>query len=191
MPADALLDLVAQSGPLTRADADAIRDAWGAPRDVAAGERLLAPGAVCRSLWFQDAGLARFYAESSGADVTRHFVRPGTYYTVVASLDAGTPSREGIEALTAGRVRTISREANERLARDVPAWAAFRARTVRRVYADVDRVADALRSQTAAERYAAFERDFPDVLLAVPLRHVASYLGMTPQSLSRVRARRA
>ena len=197
MTPDPLLALVAQAAPLPARDADAIRRAWGAPREVRAGDVLLAPGAVCRSLWFQDAGVARFYAESKpapaeadDADVTRHFVRPATYYTVVASLSTGTPSREGVQMLTDGAVRRISREANERLAADVPAWDAFRQRTVRRVYDDIDRFTDALRSLTAAERYAAFERDYADVLLAVPLRYVASYLGVTPQSLSRVRARR-
>ena len=59
---------------------------------------------------------------------------------------------------------------------------------VREVYAYLDRALDEARYLPAAERYAAFEREHPEILLHVPLRHVASYLGMTPQSLSRVRA---
>ena len=190
MPAssdDALLVLVRERGALTDDEAAQIRAAWGAPREVAAGEVLLAPGAVCRALWFTDAGYAHFV---SAAGETRHFVPPHTLATIVASLYGRAPSREGIAMLTPGRVRTISREAYERLTAACPAWDRFRTAYVRTVYAYLDRALDDARRLTAAERYAAFERDSPDVLLHVPLRHVASYLGMTPQSLSRVRAQR-
>ena len=171
-------------------DARAIARAWGAARDVAAGDVLLRPGERCRSMWFLESGTARFYAEPDGRDVTRHFVRPGKVVTVLPAFASGGPSPEGVEMLTAGRVLELSRERAEALEAGCPAWAAFGAQTVREVYAYLDRALDRARLLTAAERYAAFERDYPDVLLEVPLRHVASYLGMTPQSLSRVRAGR-
>ena len=188
---DALPRLVARYEPLAAADADAIVDAWGGAETVAASDILLAPGAVCRSLWFQDEGYGRFYAEPGGEDVTRHFVPPGTLFTVVASFYGGGPSREGLQAITAGRVRRLSQEANARLAERVPAWDRFRRAYVREVYDYLDRTVDALRSRTARERYEAFVDEQPGVLLHVPLRYVASYLGMTPQSLSRVRAQTA
>ena len=189
MVTDPLLALVARYEPLTPGEAAAVADAWGEVAPVAAGDVLLAPGAPCGSLWFQDAGYGRFYAEPDGADVTRHFVPPGTLFTVVASFYGGGPSREGLQALTAGRVRRLRREANDRLVARVPAWDRFRRAYLREVYDYLDRTTDALRSTTARQRYEAFLEDQPGVALHVPLRHVASYLGMTPQSLSRVRAR--
>ena len=189
--ADALLDLVRERHPLTAPEAEAIREAWGPPREAARGEGLLRPGEPCRSVWFLDAGYARFYAEPGGADVTRHFARPGDLFTVVASLYGEGASREGLQVLTPARLRSISREASDRLGRAGPAWAAFRARYVREVYAYLVRALDEARYLSAAQRYAAFERALPGVLARVPLRHVASYLGMTPQSLGRVRARPA
>ncbi|MEM6326024.1 MAG: Crp/Fnr family transcriptional regulator [Bacteroidota bacterium] len=185
---NALLDQVRRAGPLPLSEAEAIQAAWGTSRQVAPGEHLLRPGQTCRSLWFIDGGFARFYAETDGADVTRHFAPPGTLFTVVASLYSGMPSREGLQVLTPARVWIISREANERLSAASPAWNAFRQGYVREVYAYLDRALDHARQMTAAERYAAFVREQPEVLLHIPLRHVASYLGMTPQSLSRVRA---
>ncbi|MEL6617151.1 MAG: Crp/Fnr family transcriptional regulator, partial [Bacteroidota bacterium] len=186
---DALLALVRTTQPLAPPEAEQIVQAWGEPRDVARGEILLRPGAVCRSLWFLDEGYARFYAEREGEDVTRHFAPPGALFTIVASLYSGRPSREGLQMLTPGRVREVPREAYERLAETNAPWDAFRTAYVREVYDYLDRALDDARSLTAAERYAAFERDQPEVLLHVPLRYVASYLGMTPQSLSRIRAR--
>ena len=185
---DALLQQIRQRGPLTKSEAEAIREAWGPSREAAPGETLLQPGQVCRSVWFLDAGFARFYAEPGDADVTRHFAGPGTLFTVVASLYTGAPSREGLQVLTAARLRTISREAHDRLAAAIPTYDAFRRAYVREVYDYLDRALDQARQFTAAERYAAFIREQPEVVLNVPLRHVASYLGMTPQSLSRVRA---
>ncbi len=171
-------------------DARAIADAWGPARDVDAQETLLRPGDRCRSMWFLETGVARFYAETGASDVTRHFVQAGKVVTVLPAFASGDPSPEGVQMLTAGRVLTISRERAARLEAGCPAWAEFGAQTVREVYAYLDRALDRARQLTAAQRYAAFERDYPDVLLRVPLRYIASYLGMTPQSLSRVRASR-
>ena len=185
---DRLVQTVRQREALPPEEAALVTQAWGAAREVRAGEVLLRPGSVCRSLWFLDSGYARFYTETEDRDVTRHFAAPGTLFTVVPSLYGGVPAREGLQALTAARVRTISREAYERLTEASPAWAAFRQSYVREVYAYLDDSLDRARLLTASERYAAFRRDQPDVLLHVPLRYIASYLGMTPQSLSRVRA---
>lgn len=172
------------------AEARAIDAAWSAPEAVPARTVLHVPGRTCRTLFFLDAGYARFYAEPGGRDVTRHFVSPGKPVTVYPSFESGVASCEGIETLTEARVRRLSREASERLEAEAPAWAAFRRAFVRDLYAYLDRTLDSARTLTAAERYDAFEAEYPGVLLHVPLSAVASYLGMTPQSLSRVRARR-
>ncbi len=185
---DALVARVREVQPLAEAEAAQIKRAWAEPREVARGEILLRPGQACRSVWFVDDGVARFYTERDGEDITRHFATPGTMMTVVASLYGGVPSREGIQMLTPGRVRVLSQEATDRLSDAIPAWAAFRAAYVREVYDYLDRALDDARGLSASERYAAFEREQPEVLVSVPLRYVASYLGMTPQSLSRVRA---
>ena len=182
--------VAAASVRLDLEDGRAIADAWGDARDLEAGATLLRPGDRCRSMWFLETGFARFYAEPNGRDVTRHFVQPGKVVTVLPAFASGEPSREGVEMLTAGRVLGISRERAAALEAACPAWAEFGQATVRAVYAYLDGALDNARSLTAAERYAAFERDYPDVLLHVPLHTVASYLGMTPQSLSRVRAAR-
>lgn len=176
--------------PVRPSEAETIAAAWGTSRGAAAGEVLLRPGDRARALFLLDGGYARFFAERGGQDVTRHFVQPGKVFAVYPASASGAPSREGLEVLTPGRLYTLPYEASERLHATCPAWSAFRQAYLGEVYAYLDETIDRVRAQTAAERYAAFERDFPDVLLNVPLRLVASYLGMTPQSLSRVRAAR-
>ncbi|MEM1116511.1 MAG: Crp/Fnr family transcriptional regulator [Bacteroidota bacterium] len=168
------------SGP----EAAWVAAAWGDGRAASAGEILLRPGDPGGAVYLLDGGYARFFAEPDGRDVTRHFVQPGKLFTAVSA------SGDGFQVLTPGRLYTLSREAHERLAAACPPWEAARRAYLREVSAYLDRTIDRVRSQTASARYAAFERDFPDVLLHVPLRLVASYLGMTPQSLSRVRAGR-
>ncbi|MEO0558331.1 MAG: hypothetical protein AAF170_09120 [Bacteroidota bacterium] len=185
---DPLLDLIVRYVRLTDADAEQILTAWGASRVIGSGDVLLAPGQRCRHVWFLDEGYGRFYTETEAADVTRHFISPGTYFTVVSSLYSGRPSQEGLQAITSGRLRVLSAEANDRLKAMCPTWDAFREAYIREVYTYLDDMLDTMRSQTAMERYRAFEQDSPDILLNVPLRYIASYLGMTPQSLSRIRA---
>ncbi|MEM0963436.1 MAG: hypothetical protein AAGK21_12965 [Bacteroidota bacterium] len=190
MVTDPLIQLARRYVDLSAADVEQITSTWEASVPVEPGQTFLRPGQTCNALRFQDEGYSRFFAETDASDITRHFVPPGTLFTVVASYYPMAPSREGLQALTQGHIRTLSRESNGRLSAEIPAWAAFRRSYVREVYAYLDETLDTLRSKTAGERYEAFERDQPDILLNVPLRHVASYLGMTPQSLSRVRTRR-
>ncbi|MEM8599917.1 MAG: Crp/Fnr family transcriptional regulator [Bacteroidota bacterium] len=186
---DALIALVRRYVRLRDAEAAQISAAWGAARTYEPGDRLLSPGRVCRALYFMDEGYARFYTETTdGLDVTRHFVLPGLLFTVSTSFASAQPAREGLQVLTAGRVRQLSTEANAALVAACPTWGLFRQAYIRAVYAYLDEALDAARYLSAKERYAAFARDYPSLLLHVPLRYVASYLGMTPQSMSRVRA---
>ncbi|MEM9663982.1 MAG: Crp/Fnr family transcriptional regulator [Bacteroidota bacterium] len=189
LPEDPLIALVRRYVSLSTAQAAQITAAWGAPRICRPGEVFLLPGQTCRALYFMDEGYARFYAEPGGRDVTRHFVLPGLLFTVAASFASGTPARDGLQALTPGRVRQLSREANATLAVACPPWNDFREAYIRAVYAYLDDTLDEARYLSATERYEAFVHRYPDVLLHIPLHHVASYLGMTPQSLSRVRAK--
>ncbi|MEM6785139.1 MAG: Crp/Fnr family transcriptional regulator [Bacteroidota bacterium] len=186
---DQLLALVRRYVRLSETEAAQISAAWGSARVFKPGARLLAPGQVCRALYFMDDGYARFYTETpDGLDITRHFVLPGLLFTVSTSFSSALPSREGLQVLTAGRVRQLSAEANATLVAACPTWNSFRQAYIRAVYAYLDEALDAARYLSAKERYDAFVRDYPSVLLHVPLRYVASYLGMTPQSMSRVRA---
>lgn len=181
--------LAAQTVRLGPGDAEQIAHAWGPARRVAAGTVLLRPGERCRAMWLLTDGYARFFAQPDGRDATCHFAGPDKVVTVYPAYASGEPSPEGIELLTDGHLLTISREQADALAATCPAWAELGQATVREVYVYFDRALDHARTLTAAERYQAFMREYPDVLLHVPLRYVASYLGMTPQSLSRVRAR--
>ena len=188
MADDPLIELVRRYVSLRGTEAEAISAAWGEPVAYEGRDIILAPGRTCRALYFMDEGYARFYTESDGHDVTRHFVLPGLLFTVSSSFESGLPAREGLQTLTSGRVRRLGREANAALAAACPPWDRFRQGYVRAVYAYLDSALDEARYRTAAERYESFVESYPEVVLDVPLHYVASYLGMTPQSLSRIRA---
>ncbi|MEM6647545.1 MAG: hypothetical protein AAF730_14970 [Bacteroidota bacterium] len=188
MAEDPLIALVRRYVTLTDDQAAQIVAAWGTPMPCAPGRILLAPGRTCRSLYFMDRGYGRFYAERDAEDLTRHFIIPGILFTIAPSFASGRPAREGLQVLTRGQVRRLDTEANDALVAACPPWNAFRQAYVRAVYAYLDETLDEARYLSARARYETFAARYPDILQNVPLRYVASYLGMTPQSLSRVRA---
>ena len=69
----------------------------------------------------------------------------------------------------------------------VPAWATFVRRLTQEVQQYTENILEELQTETADTRYRRLLHDRPQLVQRVPLRHLASYLGIAPQSLSRIR----
>ena len=153
------------------------------------GDVLTRVGEIERTFSFVLAGVQRVYFPTSGGDeVTLAFAYPPSYSGVPDSFFLQEPSEYALEAVTDGDVWAIDYADLAGLMaqhRELERWAwrlfalALRGRTKRE---------REMLTMTAAERYERLLRESPQLLDLVPLRHVASYLGMTPETLSRVRA---
>lgn len=144
-------------------------------------------GAVCRYFYLLESGLIRFYHNIDGDDITRTFAIGPYCFTAKTSFRTQLPSNEGIQALAVTRVwRTTFLQYQQLEA--LPCWNRF----IRRILNEVQEFSETqllqARTQTAEIRYQSLLRQYPPHLLnQIPLKHLASFLGIAPQSLSRIR----
>lgn len=160
------------------------------PSTLAPGQILLAQGVVCRWFWFLEAGLLRYYTEADGEERTKFFTIAPYGFTAQKSFVSGLPSEEAIGALEACRLWGVSVEDAEALL-PVSGWSAFVRKLVLEVQGYTEALLVDMQTLTAEQRYAKLLGDEPELLRRVPLKYLASYLGIAPQSLSRIRAKAA
>lgn len=159
------------------------------PVNYAAGETIVAEGAVCRAVVIALSGFARAFYLHGGKEVNLRLLRGPAAVVALASFITGEPSQETLQAIspvTGYRSRLGDYE------REHPGPVVDRVRRVlaEQHYLSMDRRLRTLQYKSAKERYAYFcEHMEPEIVQGVAGYHVASYLGVTPESLSRVRSR--
>jgi CRP-like cAMP-binding protein len=98
-----------------------------------------------------------------------------------------TPANENISALEDCVLRVISKKDLEELCERVPKMQLFRRVIAENLFITMEKRIFMLQSQSAHERYENMLKNNPDIILSVPLQYTASFLGITPQHLSRLR----
>ena len=149
---------------------------------------LLQEGQVCNYLFFVADGLARNFYYKDGRDVTTWFGTNGMFLTDLDSLINRQPSRFTIETLELTVLYTVYHENLERLFASSRALERAGRLSTLDNFVILENRLFALQFHTAQERYGNFLRMFPGLINRVPLTHIASYLGITLETLSRVRA---
>ncbi|MFZ1370062.1 MAG: Crp/Fnr family transcriptional regulator [Ferruginibacter sp.] len=147
-------------------------------------------GHTCKTIYFINKGVARIYYLKDGIDITENFFFENNIIARVESLLTGRPSRKGIQVLEDAEIVSINAPALfglydrfheiERLFRKI-----FEA-----AYVDTVNRVEGMQFHSAEERYKALLHEAPGVIKRVPLKYVASYLGITQVSLSRIRGQR-
>ena len=151
-----------------------------------AGDILLAPGKICRKLYFLESGFLRFHSLIDGKDITKYFTKPPYCFTSQRSFTSGVPSKNGIEVLQ----HSVIWELNKSDAFDLlkfPRWSEFIRKLIQEVQYNTEKILEEIQHQTAEERYLKMIDEDDPVLTNAPLKHIASFLGIAPQSLSRIR----
>lgn len=160
------------------------RDAW--PRK----HWLLQPGQVSDRLYFIEQGVIRGYYLKDDREVTSWFMREGDFIISIVSFYLRQPAREYIELLEDSVVWSITYTQLQQLYRDYPEFNTVGRLLTEKYYMLSELRSQNLRMQTAPERYDQLLVDFPDIFRRVPLKYIASHLGISPETLSRLRARR-
>lgn len=152
------------------------------------GEKLTEIGEVAKGLFWVETGLLRQYYFKNGRDITEHFAAERHGIMCIKSLFSQTPSEQGIEALEKSIVYLAPYRDIVALAEQHVNIGIYLRKLFEFVLIVSQEKADSWRFETAKERYHRFLSDFPEAAQRASINHIASYLLMTPESLSRVRS---
>lgn len=155
---------------------------------VRKNQTLVRQGEICQSLYFVEKGMGRsYYLNENGKEITQWFFGVGKFMSSVDSFFQQSPSLYYLEVLEDATLYSISKGDIDRLfAKYHKMEQMGRLVTIEMLTKMVNKL-NALQFQTAKERYDYMLAEFPDIAYQVPLGHIASYLGMTQETLSRIR----
>lgn len=154
--------------------------------NIKKGEIILREGQICRHLYFLEKGLLRYYIQKNGLDITKFFTDAPYTFTSQLSFTQRSAATENIEALEDSIIWSMTLdEANDLLS--LPSWSTFIRKLLLEVQGYIEEILTEIQTVTAQERYARFIQNNSSLLIRIPQKHIASYLGIEPQSLSRIR----
>lgn len=155
--------------------------------EIKKGDFFLKSGKSCNKLSFIQNGLLRIYTLQDGKEVTQWISSPGYFVTDLSSLMFDTPARWNIQALSDCSLYTISKADYKNIGKLVSGWHELEKLFIAKCFTILeDRIHSHL-SMSAEERYAYFFERNKELFNQVPLQYIASMLGMTPETFSRIR----
>jgi CRP-like cAMP-binding protein len=151
------------------------------------GENLQNFGQTCKTIYFLKTGVARIYYYKDGIDITESFAFDGEIIARVESLFTGNPSQKAIQILEDSEIIAINATQLFGLYDEFPQIERLFRLIFEAGYVETVRRIESIQFHTAEERYQALMKK-PNLLQKIPLKHIASFLGITQVSLSRIRA---
>lgn len=155
------------------------------------GDYFVKAGRLCEKLSFVNTGLLRIYAASGDKDVTQWISTKGYFVTDLSSLIFETPARWNIQALSDCTLYTIDKENYTTIHTLVPNWKVLEKLFIAKCFLTLEDRVFSLLSLSAEERYDKFFEFNPELFNQVPLQYLASMLGMTPETFSRIRKKKS
>ncbi len=151
------------------------------------GENLQSFGKTCKTIYFLKKGVARIFYYKDGVDITESFSFEGEIIARVESLFTGNPSQKAIQILEDTEIVAINATQLFSLYDEFPQIERLFRLIFEAGYVETMRRIESIQFHTAEERYQALMKK-PHLLQKIPLKHIASFLGITQVSLSRIRS---
>jgi CRP-like cAMP-binding protein len=184
----ALIKFIQQAIPLDHDMARAIADHFHT-REWKKGDLFLKEGKISNEYIFLNSGFMRaFLFDTEGNEVTVHFYSPYNIVFEIASFFQRVPSQENIQALTDSTGWALTYEQLNNLFHTIPAFRDFGRAVLVKYFAALKIRTLSMINKTAEQRYEVLLASNPEIFQNASLKHIASYLGITDSSLSRIRA---
>lgn len=158
------------------------------PLTLEKGAYFLKEGQYANQLGFLQSGMIREYLlDEKGREVTKWIASKGYFVVDIASFLFRQPARWSLQALSDCRLLVIDKDNYARIAQVVPQWPELEKLFIARCFTILEQRIVMHLALSSEERYKAFFAQYPELFNQVPLQYLASLLGMTPETFSRVR----
>jgi CRP/FNR family transcriptional regulator, anaerobic regulatory protein len=170
-------------------------DEWSLHRDALTrrflkkGEYLLREGQVCEHVSFVTKGYLRVYSMINDEEISNYFFFENNYATDYASFLTRKPSHTSIIAMEEVEVLQLNYNNMQMLYEKVPSWQKYGRLMAENVFLIAEGRAKTLQHNSPESLYIKIMQEMPQVIERVPLQYIASYMGIQPESLSRIRKR--
>jgi CRP-like cAMP-binding protein len=158
------------------------------PKKIRKRQYLLQEGDVCKYIAFVEKGTLRSYTvDTKGVEHIFQFALEGWTIADLYSFLTGEPATYNIDALEDSELVLLTKTAQEEILKKVPEYETYMRLQLTGAYLAMQKRITSLISLPNDERYSNFMKIYPDIAQRVPQHMIASYMGLTPETLSRVR----
>jgi CRP-like cAMP-binding protein len=184
---DKLVESVAQKVALDKKDVEMIKK-YFIPKKVRKRQYILNAGDVCQYITFVEDGLLRsFTVDDDGREHVIQFACVGWWISDVGSFVSGKEALYNIEALEDAELLHLTKSSMDEMLAKLPQMEKYFRLLMQNHIAALQRRVIAYMSLSAEEKYLKLMEVAPDIINRASQQHIASYLGVTPETLSRIR----
>jgi len=155
-------------------------------KNLKEGEHVLEAGEICQHLHFLAEGLMRYYIVRNGEEQTKFFTINPYLFTSQASYIREKAATESIQCIEDGTIYSLHKRDAEVL-NDYADWCEFSLLIKEEVQGFTEAILENLQCKTPRERYVQMLENSAHWVHRIPLKYIASYLGIAAPSLSRIR----
>ncbi|WP_158800322.1 Crp/Fnr family transcriptional regulator [Pedobacter sp. L105] len=184
---ETLINYLLQFGHLNQQQIDLIKSK-GVLKELKKDEFYAKAGDIPREVIFLTEGVFRIcYYNNLGEEITKYFIDENNFVVDINSYTQRIPSSEYLHVVTDCKFVVFSREAMNDLSMTIIPWDEIISKITSKALAEKVNKISSMMPQDATERYLNFFTKFPKLANRIPLSYLASYLGITQSSLSRIR----
>ncbi len=182
-----LVDYILQFGDLNKQQTDLIISK-AKTLELQKNEYLSEAGKIPKYVGFVLEGIFRFcYYDNKGEEITHYFIYENSFVADYPKFEAQVVASEYVQAVTDCKLLIFSKKDWDEISNSILDWDVISAKIEKKCLINSIEKRSPLVSGDATTRYLSFMEEFPNLVNRVPLSYVASYLGITQQSLSRIR----
>ena len=191
MQKDDLIAVFKQMVPTTEADEKLIRERFSTLK-IGAKCLLVEPNVICQHVFFVTKGCARvIITKKTGEETSCYFAKEGEFIANYESFLQGIPSPYSIQTLEDSELLAIDRKGMEELFTMTRHGERMGRLIAEMIFVDTMERLTSFYTESAEERFEGFLKRYPGLINRIPQHYIATYIGVRPQSLSRIKKRSA
>ena len=185
---ESLIDTIQYFVPLADTEKELIRQLFKV-RTFARGDYFLKEGQICQHVGFIQKGLLRYYINKEGEELIYGFGKEGNFVCNYESFLDRSISGKNIQLIEDSCLLTISNQDLQKFYSEIKGGERFGRLIAEQIFVESVKQISSMYTDPPELRYRKFLDSYPDLLQRIPQYHISSYVGVKPQSLSRIRKR--